>query len=1127
MKYALTLIALAMAASAGSAQTILQEDFETGNTGSAPRPIAAGSGWTTIDSYKGSNSRYSWHNYYSDPSSESGSAISGACCAEVDAPLSTTATDGAGPREEILLTPELTLDNTYQLQFTFVVSPVNHQANSQYDLQVRVVSGENIAGAETIFSIQNEKMLRESGISVFPIDNWSPYTASVDLSDFRGEKVRLAFVYKMNTKMANVARIDDVIVKQFTPPTGPVASLSLDRFTFPEMYIGEKMYSDPITLTNTGKDGLTITGIDLPDGVTTTLRPEGVNLLSHQSVMFNLAYSAALTSATSGKVVLHTSGGDAEIEINASKKFLPDGASLETFEGYFPPAGWTNNGWGWTSNALEGDHSAYQSGDISSTWIQSPRLDLLDGGKVTFTYYNSFDTEYEGTAPYNDVTLQLSVDNGKTWVTKWTADYQNGLNKILTQTVDLGTGSDQCYIRWHYPAVETSDEGADPHSIFYLDRVMLPKVFGSDGVPQAAEKPVPAIGANDIYPEEVTLSWAPAQFAEGYKLYVGTTSACNELVNGIDLGNVLTYTLHDLKCETQYRWRVIPYNSKGDCASPSTWTFTTQKDETIQTFPYEQNFEDKNYIPTGWVSTPSEGQYKRTFSINSLFPYTDDNKTYNVAASMWLETGQQCDLITPKVVLPTEMPVAISFIWGDGHPSDLKVDPTGMVEKNNVSPNNGVSEMVFQIQPAGGEWTTLSTLSEDLIDNNYKYWHRESFNLATYAGQTVKFRWIHKSYSGRDAGGSVTHIVLDEAKADNAMLNKSSWAAGKVNYGMAANSGNIFTLFNTGSNELTIKSVKFEKPNFECSLKAGDKFAAGSATQFNIQYNALQTPGDVEDTMTVEFESGNTVSLPVSGTTMPETTYYYSFEPNDLDHKWTEDFTMIDVDKAPCYNFSSYWVHYSAGGTKCAFSCESDSKEDGMYGMMAPVSGMYALVGSSGEQINADNWIISKKLVAQADAAFDFYCRNWETINSVLPEGKHSVSVLVSTTGNTNTSDFTPVMEVTEIPYLNNYEWKHYDVDLSAYAGKAIHVALRHTTSSPSNLAFFDDFTLSGFKEIGSGIEDIEAGMNGITPETAVSVYNINGVCVASGKGASVIDNLPKGFYIVKADGIKAFRIFK
>ncbi len=75
---------------------------------------------------------------------------------------------------------------------------------------------------------------------------------------------------------------------------------------------------------------------------------------------------------------------------------------------------------------------------------------------------------------------------------------------------------------------------------------------------------------------------------------------------------------------------------------------------------------------------------------------------------------------------------------------------------------------------------------------------------------------------------------------------------------------------------------------------------------FNLQFNALQSDAEVTDVMTITFEGGYTMEMPVSGTALPRGTYYYSFEPNALDYEWDKDFTMIDVDGGVNYSFSSY-----------------------------------------------------------------------------------------------------------------------------------------------------------------------------------------------------------------------------
>lgn len=1106
-----------------SAQTLLDEGFETGNTGNALQPVAAGAGWTVVNGYNGSNTSYNWHNYYANPEGESGGTITGACCAAVDGPyFAGTDLDGIGPREEILMTPELDLNDTYQLQFTFRVSPVNKDEKSRYDLQVRVVTGDNLKGAETIFSIQNEKMLRESGVMTFPIDTWSPNTARVDLSDFKGEKVKLAFVYKMYNETSNVVWLDDVSVKKFTPATGPVASLSTDRYTYPSMYVGEKMYSEVISLVNKGKDGLKVTGVDLPAGFEINGDLTGVTLDRFKSVDFQIVYRAALASAAKGDVVIHTNGGDVKVAVAATKQFVPDGYTLETFESYNPPAGWVNNGWTWTSQAFEGDRSMNCSGGFGKSTLRSPRLDLTDGGKLIFSYYNQFDDD-ESVAPQYDITVEVSYDGGDNWVTKWTSDYRNGLNQMLTAEVDLGFGNDMSYVRWTYPLVESDDEGALPHSSFTLDRVLLPNVYGVGGVPNGAKIVAPANGAEEIYPREVKLEWSPAQFADGYKVYVGTNTECNDLVNGVDVGPALSYTIPACAYSTTYRWKVVPYNAQGNGTGVSTWRFTTQQDVSVTEFPYEQNFETSG-TPSGWNQTPST-EYGRTWDVNSLYPYTVDGQNYGAFSTMWLNAGDSNAVTTQEFILPDDKNMCIAFAWGDEHPASLVVDPTGMVKKQNVEPNNGVSELLFDIF-ADGKWTTLSNISEKSFDGDHKYWINEKIDLAAYKGKKVQFRWRHNSYSGKDDGGAIARISIYENVSSKGAFNISKWDAGKVNYNKAVNSGDMFTLLNQGGEALTVKNVTFSTPNFSTSLKAGDVIAVESGLAFDVEFSAGVTSAAVEDVMKVEFEGGYTMELPVTGEALPEGTLYFSFEPNDLEHNWTDNFTMIDADRGVNYNFGSYWINYTAGGMKGAFSVESDSKNnDGLYGMMKPVSGMYALVGASPVSSNADNWLISKKMLATSGSKFEFYGRNLESLQSVLPDPKHEVTVLVSTTGNTDTNDFKVVMRKTEMPFLNDGEWNHYVVDLKDYAGQEIYVALNHTTTGPSNVAFFDDLRFDNFNVDNSGVVKVETAVG---DDALVEVYNMSGVLVAKGQGMSTCDMLAKGFYIVKvtdANGSRAFSI--
>lgn len=284
-------------------------------------------------------------------------------------------------------------------------------------------------------------------------------------------------------------------------------------------------------------------------------------------------------------------------------------------------------------------------------------------------------------------------------------------------------------------------------------------------------------------------------------------------------------------------------------------------------------------------------------------------------------------------------------------------DASGIEKKVNIEPNNGVEKLTFEIY-ADGEWKELSYMSTDW-EKEKIYWIRESFDLAEYAGKTVKFRWTHYSYSGKDSGGALDNVVLEEKEGDKAIFNKSGWNAGKVNYNMATNSGDIFTLVNKGANTLKVKSATFATGNFETSIKAGDEIAAGEGQKFNVQFNAKDAVSTVSDNLTVTFESGYTISLPVEGTALASNVCYYSFEDNDLDHNWKNDFTMIDVDRAATSRFTYYGTECPESGGVFAFTIVYERPN---HNGIAPISGDAVLMAGTpeSENVKGDNWIISR-----------------------------------------------------------------------------------------------------------------------------------------------------------------------
>ena len=95
----------------------------------------------------------------------------------------------------------------------------------------------------------------------------------------------------------------------------------------------------------------------------------------------------------------------------------------------------------------------------------------------------------------------------------------------------------------------------------------------NDGSPGCASIIHPTDGQID-YPTYFHLYWNAATDATSYKLYLGTNTTWN-IINGTNIGNVLTYDPGALSVATTYYWKVVAHNAFGDAINCDTLTFTT------------------------------------------------------------------------------------------------------------------------------------------------------------------------------------------------------------------------------------------------------------------------------------------------------------------------------------------------------------------------------------------------------------------------------------------------------------------------------------------------------------------------------------------------------------------------
>ncbi|MBN1339325.1 MAG: hypothetical protein JXA03_08380 [Bacteroidales bacterium] len=110
----------------------------------------------------------------------------------------------------------------------------------------------------------------------------------------------------------------------------------------------------------------------------------------------------------------------------------------------------------------------------------------------------------------------------------------------------------------------------------------------------------PPDGATDVS-VGAELSWFAAQNTTGYLLYFGTDNPPTNIENGTDLGNALTYELTAmLQYNTQYFWKLVPYNTFGQATGCPVWEFSTMNNPNLPPSNLQAQVQNQNDVFLTW-----------------------------------------------------------------------------------------------------------------------------------------------------------------------------------------------------------------------------------------------------------------------------------------------------------------------------------------------------------------------------------------------------------------------------------------------------------------------------------------------------------------------------------------------
>ena len=94
--------------------------------------------------------------------------------------------------------------------------------------------------------------MEDSGIK-YPWTGWLKYTSLIDLTNYKGKSIKIAFVHcklKPGLGVGNDIKVDDILVQKYDPILNPQIESATSTYTFPVSYIGSKKYSEVLSFKN-------------------------------------------------------------------------------------------------------------------------------------------------------------------------------------------------------------------------------------------------------------------------------------------------------------------------------------------------------------------------------------------------------------------------------------------------------------------------------------------------------------------------------------------------------------------------------------------------------------------------------------------------------------------------------------------------------------------------------------------------------------------------------------------------------------------------------------------------------------------------------------------------------------
>jgi len=322
------------------------------------------------------------------------------------------------------------------------------------------------------------------------------------------------------------------------------------------------------------------------------------------------------------------------------------------------------------------------------------------------------------------------------------------------------------------------------------------------------------------------------------------------------------------------------------------------------------------------------------------------------------------------------------------------------------------------VSTTGTNTTDFTMLQEWTMTAKQGGWHEYTVDLNSYVGQEVYIAIRH--FNSQDNFCLCVDDIFVGSQVHDLLISCSIALDGAT----AANnvSGTQYLLdtegFTNNSSHTTTITANYQSG---ATLTKSTDWVFRSAENFQGSPTGLHANSD-GDAVTLSW------TLPMMNSSFMVDELLYDFADSTL-----SDLTLIDANNDG-YNFRVY-PYGGYGSGKCL---KSDSWMAGNIGALNP-----------------DNFLVLPRLTPHEGATFSFMAVDSD-MPGIAPDPEH-FGVAVSTAGNTNPSDFTMIQE-----WNSTGSYTVYSVDLSAYAGQQIYVAIRHfNTTGETYYLYVDDIRVT------------------------------------------------------------------